>query len=223
MNLDWSCGAGRVGELMPMPATDTWWEVRGGRPTDAVADSVVSAVRCYVLPAILAGLDDPQPLADLYQGYGGIFRPGAGGPERPDGGGADRRAWFVQPAGTTDDEYFGALASDLDRDRADAAEYITVSAAGDARTVPALLDRLENDPAQYIRMLIASRMLTPLARQPQVREALQRSAASDADQVVRWAARYALRLDLDREPGREALARWPGDGGIQVPVMPGGD
>lgn len=59
MSLDWLCGAGRVSELMPMPATDTWWEVRGGHPTDAVADSVVSAVRCYIRPAILAGLDDP--------------------------------------------------------------------------------------------------------------------------------------------------------------------
>jgi hypothetical protein len=85
--------------------------------------------------------------------------------------------------------------------------------------VPALVDRLEHDGAQYLRMLIASRMLPPLAHQPQVREALQRSAASDADHAVRWAPRYALRLDLSREPGREALARCPREGGIQVPVM----
>ena len=38
--------------------------------------------------------------------------------------------------------------------------------------------------------------------------------ADDEDPQVRWAARYALRLDLEREPGRPALARWPRDGGI---------
>jgi len=43
---------------------------------------------------------------------------------------------------------------------------------------------------------------------------LQASAADDEDPQVRWAARYALRLDLEREPGRPALARWPRAGGI---------
>src|SRR5215469_7313450 len=111
MNLNWLCGAGRISELMPLPATDTWWEVRGGYPTDAVAESVVSAVRCYAVPAILAGLDDPEPLPDSYAGYAGCFRPGTAGPEQPGPGGADPRAWFVQPAGVHADEYFGDLTS----------------------------------------------------------------------------------------------------------------
>jgi len=218
MNLNWLCGAGRISDLMPLPATDTWWEVRGGYPTDAVAESVVSAVRCYAVPAILAGLDDPEPLPDSYEGYAGCFRPGRGGPELPDAGGADPRAWFVQPAGVHADEYFGDLTSTAGSVRLTAAQYITEWASGDARALPALVDRLASDPAQYVRMEIASRMLTPLADQPQVRAALQQAAAGDADQVVRWAARYALRLDLNRQPGQEALARWPGQGGIEVPA-----
>jgi hypothetical protein len=219
MNLDWLCGAGRFSELMPVPAIDTWWEVRGGQPTGAVADSVISAVRSYVLPAILAGLDDPEPLPDSYSGFAGMFRPGrGGGPDQPGGGGADNRAWFVQPAGTDDDEAFGDVACGNAALREAAAEYITKWAADDARTVPALLDRLEKDPDQSVRMTVASRMLTPVADQPPVRAALRRTAARDADPVVRWAARYALRLDLNREPGREALARWPRHGGIRVPA-----
>jgi hypothetical protein len=221
MNLGWWCGGGRVYELMPVPATDTWWEVRGGHPTDAVADSVVTAVRSYVLPAILAGLDDPDPLPDSYSGFAGMLHPGTdGGPDQLDGGGADPRAWFVQPAGTDQDAYFTDLTSGDAGTREDAAEYITEWASDDARSVPALLDRLENDPDQAMRMRIASRMLTPLADQPPVREALRRTAARDADPVVRWAARYALRLDLNREPGREALARWPRQGGVSVPAFP---
>jgi hypothetical protein len=58
-----------------------------------------------------------------------------------------------------------------------------------------------------------------IAREPLVRSALQASAAEDEDPMVRWASRYALRLDLDRDPGRVALARWPLDGGSVV-VMP---
>ena len=81
------------------------------------------------------------------------------------------------------------------------------------RTVPALVDRLEHDPSPFIRKEVASRMLTLLAREPLVRSALQASAAEDEDRMVRGASFYALRLDLDRDPGREALARWPRNGG----------
>jgi hypothetical protein len=220
MNVNWLCGSGRVGELMPVPATDTWWEIRSDRPTGPVADSVVSAVRCYILPAILAGLDDPEPQAPDDSSYAGCFRPGLGTGERqPDGGGADPRASYVQPAGTDADEYFADLASHDPVERADAAEWITQWASSDPRTVNALLDRLDRDSYQYARMQIASRMLTLRANEPLVRAGLQRAAADDCDQAVRWAARYALQLDLDRDPGRDALMRWPGDGGIMVPEM----
>ena len=82
--------------------------------------------------------------------------------------------------------------------------------------MPALVDRLERDPSPAIRTRVASRMLVLRAREPMVRSALQASAAEDEDDEVRGAARYALRLDLDREPGREALARWPLRGGSAV-------
>lgn len=45
-NVSYLCAVGRIAELMPAPATDTWWELRGGAPTGPVAASVVSAIRC---------------------------------------------------------------------------------------------------------------------------------------------------------------------------------
>lgn len=64
-----------------------WWEVQAGQPTGPVADSVITAIRCYGWPAILAGLD------------------------------ADPAAWFVQPTGTSSDSSFAKLTSDMARDR----------------------------------------------------------------------------------------------------------
>jgi HEAT repeat protein len=80
-----------------------------------------------------------------------------------------------------------------------AAKWVAAHALSDPRALPALLDRLEHDPAPVIRKVVASRMLTRLADQPQVRAALQAAAASDHDPLVRWAARYALHVDT---PGR---------------------
>jgi hypothetical protein len=60
--------------------------------------------------------------------------------------------------------------------------------------VPALLDRLRSDPQREIRKMIASRMLYLFTDHPDVVPALQEAAAGDGDAVVRWAARYALRL-----------------------------
>jgi hypothetical protein len=171
MNLGWCCAGGRLYELMPEPATDTWWTVRGGQPTGPVADSVVAAVRCYVLPAILAGLDHPDDMDD------GI-RPGQ--PPAPVG-------------------------------------HVPGYAADEPPPAGLLLDLLEHDPSPAVRAQIASRQLPRLGQDPQVLAALRASAAGDQDFVVRWAARYALRLDLDRDPGRAALARWPRSGGIDVP------
>jgi hypothetical protein len=54
-NVNYWCGADRIGELMPVPATDTWWQITGGQSYDSVAESVSSAVRRYALPAIQAG------------------------------------------------------------------------------------------------------------------------------------------------------------------------
>jgi hypothetical protein len=66
----------------------------------------------------------------------------------------------------------------------------------DSRTVPALLDRLEHDPAPWIRIAVAGRMLTIAARQERVRSALRAAVTADEMALVRHAARYALRADL---------------------------
>ena len=69
----------------------------------------------------------------------------------------------------------------------------------DWRAVPALVDRLEHDLNPYIRCWIAYRALTPLARDVRVRPALRGAVSEDRDGRTRWAARYALRLDLQGE------------------------
>ena len=74
-----------------------------------------------------------------------------------------------------------------------AVELIGETAIEDPRAVPALLERLEHDPSQPVR-LMAARGLRPLARLAAVRQALQQAAAMDEDVEIRWAARYALRL-----------------------------
>jgi hypothetical protein len=112
----------------------------------------------------------------------------------PDGHGADPAAWFVQPAGTDSDSSFAELTSECACYRLGAAEAIAENAADDPRALPALLDRLEQDPSPLNRYRIASRMLTSSAQDPQVRSALRDAAAEDENLQVRWAARYALRI-----------------------------
>lgn len=215
MNLGWRWGGGRIFELMPVPAGDTWWDLRGGQPSEPVAASVVSAIRCYALPAIQAGLDDLDHQQDPDVRWPRAFPPVPALHQRqPDGGGAARDAWYVQPAGTDADEWFARLTSNVALDRLGAAGSIAEDALADARALPSLAHRLEQDPSPVIRRDVASRMLVLRADDPLVRSALQASAAADEDPSVRWAARYALRLDLDRDPGREALVRWPLSGGI---------
>ena len=192
-NVTYWCGAGRIADLMPVPATDTWWNLTSGEPTDPVAESVVSALRRYALPAILAGLDDQerQPAPDM-QWAGAdasLFE--------PDEGGADPSASFVRPTGSPFDETFADFTSHMPNHRLQAAEHVALCAQSNPRAMPALLDRLERDPNPKVRKLIASRVLPLLAHDPQVRSALHVTAAGDADTGVRWAARYALRLTLE--------------------------
>jgi hypothetical protein len=188
-NVNYIADGGRIAELMPVPTTDTWWEVRGGQPTGEVAASVVDVIGRYLVQAIEAALDDPNdPPADdprLHQFRGRI----------PDTGGADPAAWFLQPTGAGPDRAFTEwFTSDESRDRYDAAYIVAADAPDDPRTVPAVLDRLEHDPSPHVRKLVATRVLPVLAREPRVVTALH--AAADTDDVygVRWAARYALRL-----------------------------
>jgi HEAT repeats len=186
-NMDWWCGSGRIGELIPACHPDIWWTVTAGEPAATTVLSVLTAIRCFALPAILAGLDDPAP-----QPKGPAMHGPWAGPE-PDGGGTEPGAWFIQPARTSHDPWFAGFASDEPRDRLHAA-YLAVTADGDKRTVPALLDRLEHEPDPAVRKLIASRMLPRLGHDPRVRPALRRTAAEDNHPGVRWAGRYALRI-----------------------------
>jgi HEAT repeat protein len=185
-NVDYWCGADRIGWLMPVPAYDTWWEIRGGQSYDAVADSVITALRRYALPAIQAGLEDRQRADVGWQWAGGYLGD-------PDDGGATTSSSFVRPTGSTYDEQFASFANSMPRRRLDAAEIVTECAASDPRAVPALVDRLRHDPQPGIRKAIASRMLCLFTDHPDVVPALQQAAAGDRDTGVRWAARYALR------------------------------
>jgi len=120
-NVSHLCGADRIGELMPVPAHDTWWEIMGGQSYESVAESVITAVRRDALPAIQAGLEDPgRPDVDLRRSR--AFSPGD-----PDTGRAATSSSFVQPAGTEDDEVFTWFTSSDPRMRLDAAEIVTSS------------------------------------------------------------------------------------------------
>jgi HEAT repeats len=165
-----------------------WWEVRAGQPTAAVAEAVLTAIRRYAIPAIRAALDDP-----------GCERRTRTFPRlddrAPDGLGVEPGAWYVQPEGTALDGRLASLTSDEPVDRLHAAMAIGQSAVGDPRAVAALLDRLEREPHQFTRRLIASVCLLPVAGDPEVRAALSETAEADEDVEVRWAARFALLFD----------------------------
>jgi hypothetical protein len=174
-NVDYWCGENRIGWLMPVPAYDTWWEVNGGQSYDAVADSVIIAVRRYALPAIQAGLEESQqPRAGWQGGFLG---------DRDDAG-ASTSSFFVRPAESTYDDQFARFTESVPYKRLHAAEIVTECAASDPRTVPALLDRLRHDPQPAMRKAIASRMLCLFTDHPDVVPALQQAAAGDRDTGV---------------------------------------
>ncbi|MGO8886944.1 MAG: HEAT repeat domain-containing protein [Streptosporangiaceae bacterium] len=196
VNVGFWWAAGRIFHLMPEPAHDTWWKLNGGEPTGPAADSVVAAIRRYALPAIQAGLDDIDHQLDRAVQWTRTFPPVPDLPDRePDGGGADPSAWYVQAAGTSADEFFADFASDIALYRLQAAQCVAEFGLADTRAVPALVDRLEHDPTAWVRKHVASRILTLLKDDPRVEPALRASADSDEDPVVRWAARYAMRVD----------------------------
>lgn len=184
--------------LMPErePPVPYWWQLDAGQPAEPVADSVVAAVRRFGLPAILAGLDEAgrelepdDPMAQPFLG------PPAIGPAY-DGRGADLAAWYVQPTGSEFDWAFAQFISPDSTTRLAGVETVARLAMNDPRAVPALLDRLKHDPSPHIRCTICYRVLTPLAHDERVRPALRKVAGEDRDCQTRWAARYALRLDL---------------------------
>jgi hypothetical protein len=131
-NVNYWCGEDRISSLMPVPAPDTWWQITGGQCYEPVAASVITAVRRYALPAIQAGLEDPDRRdADMRYTR-------ASGPGGPDGGGAATASWFVRPAGTAHDEIAAS------------------EAPGDPRTPAALVDQLTADPADVLHSYLST-------------------------------------------------------------------
>lgn len=189
-------GAGRIYELMPQGAIDTWWEIDGPQ-TDQVAGSFIAAIRRYVVPALMARLEEPVALRAADVMWQRTFPEVPDLPKRkPDGGGAEPTLPFIQPAGSPLDRHFADFSSSIALLRLQAAEYVAELGMDDSRTVPALLDRLEYDPSPWIRIAVAGRMLAIAARQERVRSALRAAAAADEMALVRYAARYTLRADL---------------------------
>ncbi len=181
--------------LMPeqeRPET-AWWEVRAGQPTAVVAEAVLSAIRRYAIPAIRAALDDPGREPGSAVQWTRTFP--RLDDRAPDALGIEPTAWYVQPAGTALDERLASLTSDDPLERLDAVIAIGNRAVGDRRAVAALLDRLEREPHNFTRRLIASICVLPVSGDPDVRVALSETAEADEDVEVRWAARFALLFD----------------------------
>jgi hypothetical protein len=189
-------GSGRICELMPQGAIDTWWTIDGPQ-ADQVAGSFIAAISRYVMPALRARLEEPVALRAADVVWQRTFPEVPDLPERqPDGGGAEPALPFVQPAGSPLDRHFADFSSGIALLRLQVGEYVAERGMNDPRTVPALLDRLEHDPSPWIRTAVAGRMLTIVAHQERVRPALRAAAAADEMALVRYAARYALRADL---------------------------
>jgi hypothetical protein len=195
-NVSWWCGSGRIAHLMPAPASDTWWELHGDDPTGPVTDAVVSVVRTYLVPAILAGLEEPERESDPRMHSLGAYSARSG----PDDGGAEPTAWYVQPAGASYDWAFEYLTSAEPYHRLYGLSHL-VGAPDDPRTVPALLHHLEYDPDPVVRESVAARVLTRFGQDPQVPAALRGLAAGDPVKGVRWAGRFALRVIAEGNSG----------------------
>jgi hypothetical protein len=169
---------------------DGWWTVSAEDPAEQAAAPFVGAVRDYGWPAIQAALDNPGFPPDPAVRWARTFPPASSLQPPADPG---LPAWILQPAGSDDDDLFAELADDNHITRFTAVELIGDIAIGDPRAAAALINRLEHDPSEAVRRMAASG-LRPLARDDDVRRALQAAAAEDEDLQVRWEARYAQRL-----------------------------
>jgi HEAT repeats len=176
-----------------VPGSFSRWTVRADRPIEPVADHLLGAFGRYGWPAIQAALDSPgyppDPALVWPRSFAPQPSPAAHGAARPNLGGL---SWALRHTGERDD-LFAALSDRDGHVRAGAASDIGATASGDARAVPALVNRLEHDPSPAVRSA-AARALRPHAAQPQVYAAFRAAADEDEDHLIRWEARYALRL-----------------------------
>jgi hypothetical protein len=183
-----------------VPGSFSSWTVHADRPVEPVADDLLGGFRRYGWPAIEAALDSPgyppDPAVFWPRSFAPEPSPAALGATSPKLGGL---AWALRRTGERDD-LFAALSDPDEGIRAGAASDIGKTATRDTRTVPALLGRLEHDPSPLVRAAAAA-ALRPYAREPQVNAAFRATADQDEDHMVRWEARYALRLAAADERG----------------------
>jgi HEAT repeats len=186
-----------------VPGSFSRWAVRADSPVEPVADHLLNVFRHYGWPAIQAALDSPgyppDPAVTWPRSFAAQPSPAARGATSPNLGGL---TWALRRTGERDD-LFTDISDPDEHVRAGAVSDIGTNASDDARTVAALLNRLEHDPSPAVRSA-AARALRPQAGQPQVYAAFQAAAGQDEDHLVRWEARYALRLaDLAGAPGMQ--------------------
>jgi hypothetical protein len=144
------------------------WTICAGDPVEPVASEVVHSLRSHAWPAIQAALDNPGYPRDPTVRWPRSF------PKIPLG------------------PRFGDEAEAARRSREDLVET-KERARNDPRAFQALLPRLETDPDPYMRQGVAWCLLHK-AHEDRSAQALRAAAAEDEDVVVRWIARYALRL-----------------------------
>jgi hypothetical protein len=179
-----------------IPETSAPWTVTVGKPIEPVAASVLDAFVRYGWPAIEAALPphaaplDPQGWWARTTPPQGDSRYQAGPPS------LESIAWALAPAGRPADAMFAKLDDQDPFNRDSALEKIAERAADDPRAVPVLLDRLQHDPSPGVRESAAG-LLRARASNTTVRELLGVAGENDPDSLVRWAARYALRLAAD--------------------------
>jgi hypothetical protein len=180
--------------LIPRNESLSHWTVRAGRPVEPVAAHLLRVFRRYGWTAIQAAIDSPgyppDPEITWARSFPAEPTPAASAASRPNLG---PLAWLVHRATHQDGDVFADLADPDAIVRAEAAVSIGLEQLGDARAIPALLNRLEFDPSANVRER-AALALGRAADRPEVREAFRAAAAMDEDVQVRLAARYGLRL-----------------------------
>ena len=175
----------RLGTLTPDRA-DTWWTISPESPANDVADSVISVLISYGLPAIEAVIQ-----------VGVMPRLRTACPDIPDTPWDEfltlherKEALGDRLQVCTANELFEMLDDDFSRTAA--LNMIGRRAMDDPRSLPALSQALASDPDVANRK-VACDSLTHVQGHPELDE-LFLSASTDDDQRLRWLARYARLL-----------------------------
>ena len=174
--------------LIPGNTTFTTWAIRADAPAEPVAEHLLSIFVDYGWPAIQAALDSPGYPPDPAMAWPRTF------PREPaSGSAASQQNRMVRLTGRRGDGLVADLSHPDELVRVGATGEIGAAMPRRRRAVPTLLRNLEHDPSPAVRQQSAL-ALRMLAAEHDVRQALQAAATQDEDHTVRWAARYALRL-----------------------------